>query len=756
MTSNFKLYIVHNKYTKLITSYSSAEDELCYNLFSTFEEQFNHEENNQIKFTFQIAKYIDGNFAHKEDGGVMRVRNELLTLLPIGGKLRLVEDDNTIYDLIVTSIAPTLSNGNVIYTYTCQDEISYKWSKTRVGYSYSTTERGRVKNIYEIARDVIQDCGFKGWDAVESVFDGIQTGSPLSTQYISLEVEDSNPYNVIIEACNVLCANMVVDYKNKLLSFFQKNRRPFSGYRYRPERNMKNLTVTYDGAELGSILHVRGGTDEYEQYVTIVPAIPLGIQSDFLSGNGWQTQPTFNIIAETDVVTKDGDIITKTGDVITAGWSMLEYAAENYPYTTTTPALQLEEYAEYQNFVRALQAVPHLNQFLYDFDFFLQSGLMSQEVYSNLKELFDKNMRNNNVYLKIYTQQYYRDSWNFQNYLVDLETNFEELYALYSDISSTAIFVDAKNKCETHKQAISETQKKIKTLLDRQDVLNWMGCLYGNMEYKNIPEYQDLLQTIKSYEKRRDLYAEKVEMLERKKKTFEQDKKYDNNPDYINVIGELEYYASSWHTLITLVGQNTSDNESLEKGYFTLYEGTNIRSLYYEMLAQLWTDKTSLWNNRLITSESYDNKGSYGQIQKYEQANQLLWQTIYSEYGDFIYEQVYENADELRQQSLLDQALIYFEDVKMPKANYSVDTLHLGELEPYNLPMPQPGYRIKVYNELLNLNDNAINDIQYKEDGNDLVITSISYSLRKKSEASITVEQVTQYEAILQKLIKMV
>ena len=378
---------------------------------------------------------------------------------------------------------------------------------------------------------------------------------------------------------------------------------------------------------------------------------------------------------------------------------------------------------------------------------------MSDEVYANLCQMFDVQMRNNNVYLKIYTQQYYRDNWEFQNYLVDLETNFEELYALYEDISSTASFTDAMDKSIKHSEAIGDTQLKIKTLLNRPDVLSWMGRMYGNTELVNIPEYKDLLNTIKSYEQRRDLCAEKVEALQAEKSRLKKVGGYVNNPDYINVIGELEYYANTWHTLITLVGQNTLTDENLEKGYFTLYNGTNVRSLYYELLYQVWE---VLWSSRLIITNNSEYYGSYGEIQTYEQQNNQLWQEIYTKYGTFIYEQMYENTDELRQNALLNQAVIYFEDAKMPKANYSLDTLQLGELEPYNLPMPRPGYRIKVYNEFLNLNDDTLNDIQYKEDGNELIVTAVSYKMREKSKATITVQQVTQYEAILQKLIKII
>ena len=54
----------------------------------------------------------------------------------------------------------------------------------------------------------------------------------------------------------------------------QKDKVAFSGYRYNPQRNLASFSVDYNLDEYTSILHVSGGTNEYEENISMVPAIP--------------------------------------------------------------------------------------------------------------------------------------------------------------------------------------------------------------------------------------------------------------------------------------------------------------------------------------------------------------------------------------------------------------------------------------------------------------------------------------------------
>jgi hypothetical protein len=83
---------------------------------------------------------------------------------------------------------------------------------------------------------------------------------------------------VLIEACSVANAYMQVNYTNSYITFYSKDSIKFSGYRYRPEINLKSLDVTYSGEDIATILYVSGGTDEYDRIITLVPSFPTAIK----------------------------------------------------------------------------------------------------------------------------------------------------------------------------------------------------------------------------------------------------------------------------------------------------------------------------------------------------------------------------------------------------------------------------------------------------------------------------------------------
>lgn len=801
--SSFKLYAVSNNYSHLLTDFSTDHDTPHYNLFSTFDEKIDKAENDQITLTFSIVKYVDGNFAHW-DNGTSRVENKLVSLLPIGGKLRLVENDLDEYVLIIKSVAPAIKHDNVIYTYTCQDEVSYKWAKRNLGFSYSTNEEGGVKNIYDITKDILKKCNIYGWIvAYDALYNGVITSTPLVEQKITFEIENSNPYNAIIEACAAVNANLTVDYKLRQLSFYQKDRRPFSGYRYHPERNMKSLSVTYDGNNMATLLHVKGGTDEYEQLVSMLPAIPSGLQRYLLTKDekddpindptGWwpnniitDKAPTWSLIE--DPTNDDESLLT---------WSKLLNLNQNEYFQKGEGEIAFtdeedKEYAKYLEFCKIATKVPHLGQFLCDFSYFdnEKASAYDRRKIQELNNIFNIKMRNNNVMLKLYTEQYYKDIWELNKTLYDTEATLELVFSQYADAldkARTQDNPDIDKIINTANLNIQQDLQTYSTLINSSVLKDCFVRLYGQTTLKtndkyNIEEFQALEKTIHSLEKRRDEAKQKIEYIgnilikkdvstttgtnpdyilksssQDKQNTYDFGHKYTTtktmltNPDDINLMSEYEYYWSVYNSCLTMCGEK--NEEQKETGKFSIGVDGNqyqFTSLYYKLLQDL----ENVYKNS--SSGTTLSKGSKFYVEYFTQLNNELWNTIYLNYGDYIYEAEYENSDELNSISLYNQAAIYYETLNHPSASFSVDVLSIGELERVQQPLPRAGYRIKVYSEALNLADGRVNDFQRKQDGNDLVITQISYDLRKPSAAKITVEQVTQYQSILQKLIKSV
>jgi alpha-N-acetylglucosamine transferase len=116
--------------------------------------------------------------------------------------------------------------------------------------------------------------------------------------------------------------------------------------------------------------------------------------------------------------------------------------------------------------------------------------------------------------------------------------------------------------------------------------------------------------------------------------------------------------------------------------------------------------------------------------------------------------------------SLYNQAISYYEEYHHPKSDYSIEVIHLEELEQIAEPNLKVNSRIRIYNEELelaegeyypgkntgNASQEKLNNISFTN--NEVVITSLEYELRKSAALSISVQRLVQYQSILQKLIK--
>ena len=739
----FKLYVYNKRYSRLITSFDNSDPTDHWEPFSTYDENLTEAENDQFNLSFKMAGLVTINGVNQ--------RNYWLDILKIGSRIRIEIDDNIEIRLIITDIQPVPSINNIIYQFSAQDEISFLWAKHNLGYSYSTVELGSVQNIYTIANNVLADNHLNlQWKVLDEEPIELLNNS-LRNKLITLEVENSNPYNVLIEACNTLDCLMRVNYKRQTISFYQKQYIQFSGYRYRSESNLQSFSADYSSSEFTTLMHVTGGENEYGEIITLVPAIPTAIQTYILAK--W---------AETEGQWEDKFRWKENYPPLTIDWNEINkeiiQEEQNSPNTYYITDLDDQdardnELKEISDFCNIANQVPHLGQFLLNFDYFKNAHLMTQNEYNTLIDIFNHQMRDNNIWLKIYTPVKYQIEWLILEKLNEIfnegsEYQAECQYIQQRITSSENANMDAYTSYEELIQSIPEIEEKIvnSCITNNFELFRNMVMLYGRsgaLFTKENGEYKtSIYPNIQEYIDQRQYYIDKS--IAAKKEIVNIETQLEsvtdtNSPIYIELSQKL-----------ALLQQNKITYDTLGSGwYITTANGEQHRVMgLYEFLLEIMYEQFEIG----IDSGTFNNIININKIlDYYQEQNNDLWRIVYNQYGDFIYEAQYENTDELDSVSLFNQGLLSFEKQKAPIPDYSLTTLDLGMLEPIGIPKLAIGSKIKAYNKFLSLNDNTLDNISYND--NELIVTELSYDLRNAAKINISVEKVQTYESIIEKLL---
>lgn len=739
----FKLFAHNHRYSRLITFFDNTDTTNHLEPFSTYDENLTEAENDQYNLTFKISGFVTVNGKNH--------RNYWLDILKIGSGIKLEIDDNIEIQFIITDVQPTPSINNIIYQFSAQDKISYLWAKHNLGYSYSTTELGAVQNIYTIANNVLKDNHLNFQWKIEDEESSELGNNSLRNKLITLEVENSNPYNVLIEACNTLDCLMRVNYKRQTISFYQKQYLEFSGYRYRPESNLQSFNVDYSSSNFTTLMHVIGGENEYGEIITLVPAIPTAVQTYILEH--W---------AKKELVFNNRFEWKQNYPPYKIDWNKIndeiikeESQHPNTYYITDSDDLESRnnELQEIHNFCNIANQVPHLGQFLLNFDYFQKSHLMTKNEYNILTDIFNYQMRNNNIWLKIYTPIKYQIEWLVIEKLNEIFNEGSEYQAECQYIqqrisSSENANMNAYTSYEELIQSIPEIEEKIinSCINNNFELFRNLVMLYGSsttLFIKENDEYKSsVYPNIQEYIDQRQYYIDKSIAIEKEIKNVETQLKTVtdiDSPIYIELSQKL-----------ALLEQNKITYDTLGSGwYITTANGKQHRVMgLYEFLLEI------MYEQYLIgySAGAYNNLINVNTIiNYYQEQNNSLWKTIYNDYGDFIYESQYENTDELDSVSLFNQGILSFEKCNSPIPDYSLTTLDLGMLEPIGIPKLAIGSKIKVYNKFLSLNDNTLDNISYND--NELIVTELSYDLRNAAKINISVEKVQTYESIIEKLL---
>lgn len=287
---NFKLYYKKGEQLLPITFFDTVvKSTNCPT--ATYDEHIEITENDQTTFTFSISKYYweGGDADSRMVRNTTKLLNPWYNKLQIHSQIRLITDDVQVFDLVIKEIKPNVENTNPTVSYTAQDYFSYILTRHQHGFSYCNVLDSEfsfdvypelydgygVENIFEIAQKILRKAHLYEWQVLYRTSNA--SDASLGQKKISLDVEDSNPYNAIVEACNTLNAYLQVNYVNKTIGFVEKNTLPFSGYRYTPNHNLRAIDVTYNGEELTTLLRIQGGTDENDEYVYVAPTFPSAV-----------------------------------------------------------------------------------------------------------------------------------------------------------------------------------------------------------------------------------------------------------------------------------------------------------------------------------------------------------------------------------------------------------------------------------------------------------------------------------------------
>lgn len=742
---NYKIYVYNNRYNILISEFNINNN--ITNPMSIFNENLSEQENSQYELTFSLSKYIYN--------GNKRIINNFFNLLQIGSQLKL-EIDNGFQIILFTikNIAPEIYSNNIIYNYTAQDIISYNWAKRNIGYSYSTEEN--PQNIFNIAKQVLIDNNlYPEWDVKEYESE--------DAEKMTLIVDNSNPYNVIIEACNTIGYNLKVDFKNKLIDFYNKKNIEFSGYRYYPEINLNSLSASYNGENLVTMLHILGGENEYGEVVTMMPAIPSAIErylieyfNIFSNGSIYYDNLKWNSTFEGKTIKElieehnffnsinkeiqKAEVDDEQGYYSTYKYKC-KYYDEQYPEIELDSLYYYEEDSENNNLKKLeedqyITKIAIVNNGVEKYVLYKDKNLgvpvISDERQNELEEIdnFCK-IADQNPHLS----QFITDFSFFIKNKMMTSSEYDEINKILNDdirvYNLVGKILIPKIYEAQYQIAAIEAEAKTYAEMYGSNVIEYIERLNEDMakatdlqqEYENrvLEQLNNIRSTLSKNNFVYFKYLYNIYTKEEIEKHF--DEIYTEQKEYY--IEKMKLLQDKLSSLQTQLDESQSDPNALD--WNINYLKTQIDAIE----SQLKTIRTLTgWNwknpasDEIIYNESiydilknislellnnYINNSNIINYKKLNDYNDTLSKqiisTLYKKYGSYIYEASYENTDELDSVSLYNQGLIYFEEQKYPTADYNISVLDMSRLELVSIPNLQIGTKIKVYNPFLNLSD---------------------------------------------------
>lgn len=483
--NNFKLSIVYYKnYDDKIYIPFSFYENGSQNIFGSNNEKLTESENNQTSLTFSVPLVVNGS------------RNIFIDYLVIDREIRLEFSDNDVIDFFITDIKPSFSSENTIYSYTCQDSFSYVLSKQN-SINISTEdatiwEDGLTgpRSIEELSRKVLS-LSMTPW-TLDPLLNSLTIHFPdnLSTNSsemkVSLDLSNTTPYNALVEIAKLFNALIELDYTNKIVYFKNIETIKKTYLNLKPEVDISAFSYGEQGSNLFNIMHVTGGEDAYGSYIGILPSMPRSLSAIFMEtdiSHELQVDTITNVYKMPSFWWNNGFLYKRTFDppyyegIDSINWKncsnindLKNTCLYFYDQMETDDSLVVErtssERDAIEEYFNKLKNIPHAASFLYDFSYWRDKKLLSEERYSNLISELNTNFRNINISLTAYNTIF-----NVLNYeLQKIEDQEKEIiYSIAAEEENRATLkMDSEIEKNIyyigHSVAIEETENEVKTI----------------------------------------------------------------------------------------------------------------------------------------------------------------------------------------------------------------------------------------------------------------------------------------------------
>lgn len=245
----------------LIADYNSLEGS---NETLTFSEEVSIAENDVYTLNFSISDNLG------------RPNISIKNLINVGRPLWLYTyNPDKAIRMVITSVTPNIGSDNVIYSITANDYASFVFARNNAGLNLDTISDENFLNwlkdssytetnissigTYILERGWLRNSSGAGWSIVTSV-----------DRKFNLVVSGSNTYNALIEIAKITNTNLKIDYNNKQFIFISREASDLDkNYILDRSFNTNELSVTYSGENLYSLLYITGGQDEFNSAITL-------------------------------------------------------------------------------------------------------------------------------------------------------------------------------------------------------------------------------------------------------------------------------------------------------------------------------------------------------------------------------------------------------------------------------------------------------------------------------------------------------
>lgn len=717
----FKLYFYQDKKPVLFSSFQERDYSSL-----TFDENLEKELNDRHTLTFSTLKEV----------GIAGV--QLYKFLKVGKKIRLEYDQfdsNNYVDFIISSVSPVKTSDNILYNFTCEDYASFKFTRNNIGLNLNTFDDEDWLEYLKDSDELFNDSGEPIGNIISignyllergtlrNGQDGWKVTCDKESKKIpfNIELSESNTYNGLVEIANLTHTNFFINYKNKIIHFEYKGSSEFyKNYVLSPELNLQDASFNYDGNDFYSILYVSGTDNEYDVDVGLTPTL---------------TNKFFKW-------TEDNKNREMTIEQYKNGTFYNEFLQSYDP----DDEKEKKEYDE----IKIINKIPYLDNFIFDFNYFQEAGLITKEEHDDIIENWILNdLRKINIeYQRLY------------------QINNRYNYNIESTLNKIINTCELLNKAKDG--SIKEYKKTLKSLfiseVEEGKTFNFFDDLSWYRGTDNIIEFylerikQELIEKIKE----RDNLKENIEEIELELIDLNPLDLQPGSSDFTpeirilqedlagakSLLSSLEEEVGSWDFISndnTITMESTVGDHGFKMDYLN-NDGKVIKLEEEGRLSLFFRSFVEFLNEYSLTDHievEYDDS-LYKQLQDKLKEKEKFWFDFKEEYGDVLIEGFYHNDLESKPEKLWEYADLYFRTYKKPKDDYSIEYLDASDVLGTEVKNIDVGDYISISKQGIDFVDKLNQDLR---------VASISRNLRSSTNISLTIDKIQKTQLLLEKMI---